>query len=102
MAADYWISDRLGSPGWAKKAWQVWLSQLIRDVQYAIDQGDGARAELRGLQKRACAIGRRRDTLAESTLEAYDADLNRRLERLLSLTKQLGYQVALRRAAHPR
>ena len=36
--------------------------------------------------KRACAIGRRRDELADSTLKAYDGDLNRRLDRLLSLT----------------
>ncbi len=38
---DYWISDRLGSQtGWAKKDHQFCLSHLIRDVQYAIDQGD--------------------------------------------------------------
>ena len=85
---DYWISDRLGSQkGWATKAWQVCLSHLIRDVQYAIDHGDTVLGPgLKGLLKRACAIGRRRDTLADSTLKAYDADLNRRLDRLLSLT----------------
>jgi transposase len=38
---DYWISDRLGSQtGWAEKEQQFCLSHLIRDVQYAIDQGD--------------------------------------------------------------
>jgi transposase len=85
---DYWISDRLGSQmGWAKKDWQVCLSHLIRDVQYAIDQGDTVFGPgLKGLLKRACAIGRRRDKLADSTLKAYDADLNRRLDRLLKLT----------------
>jgi transposase len=85
---DYWISDRLGSQtGWAKKDYQFCLSHLIRDVQYAIDQGDGVLAPgLKGLLKRACAIGCRRDELADGTLKAYDADLNRRLDRLLNLT----------------
>ena len=35
--------------------------------------------------KRACAIGRRRDGLADSTLKIYLGDLNRRLDRLLAL-----------------
>jgi transposase len=85
---DYWISDRLGSQtGWAKKDWQVCLAHMIRDVQYVIDQGDTVFAPvLKGLLKRACAIGRRRDKLADGTLKAYDADLNRRLDRLLKLT----------------
>jgi transposase len=85
---DYWISDRLGSQkGWAKKDQQYCLSHLIRDVQYAIDQGDTVLGPgLKGLLKRACAIGRRRESLADSTLKSYEADLNRRLTRLLSLT----------------
>jgi transposase len=85
---DYWISDRLGSQtGWATKEQQFCLSHLIRDVQYAIDEGDTVLGPgLKGLLKRACAIGRRRDTLADSTLKVYEADLNRRLDRLLSLT----------------
>jgi hypothetical protein len=36
---------------------------------------------MKGLLKRPCAIGRRRDGLAESTLKTYRADLNRRLDR---------------------
>jgi hypothetical protein len=85
---DYWISDRLGSQtGWATKEQQFCLSHLIRDVQYAIDEGDAVLGPgLKGLLKRACAIGRRRECLADGTLKAYDADLNRRLDRLLSLT----------------
>ena len=51
--------------GWAKREHQVCLAHLIRDVQYAVDEGD-VRAVLapgmKGLLKRACAIGRRRDT----------------------------------------
>jgi transposase len=85
---DYWISDRLGSQkGWAKKEHQFCLSHLIRDVQWAIDQGDaGLGPGLKGLLKRACAIGRRRETLADSTLKVYEGDLDRRLDRLLRLT----------------
>jgi transposase len=84
---DYWISDRLGSQmGWAKKEEQYCLSHLSRDVQWAIDQGDEVLGPgLKGLLKRACAIGRRRDKLADSTLKAYEADLDRRLDRLMAL-----------------
>jgi transposase len=91
---DYWISDRLGSQaGWANKEQQYCLSHLIRDVQWAIDQGDAVLGPgLKGLLKRACAIGRRRENLADSTLKAYEGDLNRRLDRLLALqpTHQAG------------
>ena len=85
---DYWISDRLGSQtGWANKEQQFCLSHLIRDVQWAIDQGDTVLGPgLKGLLKRACAIGRRRENLAEGTLKAYAGDLDRRLDRLLRLT----------------
>ena len=54
-------------------------------VQYAVDKGDAVFAGMKGLLKRACAIGRRRDALADSTLKIYEADLNRRLDRLMSL-----------------
>lgn len=85
---DFWLSDRLGSQmGWAKRGHQVCLAHLIRDVQYAIDAGDTVFAPgTKGLLKRACAIGRRRDRLTDSTLKVYEADLERRLDRLLALT----------------
>lgn len=84
---DYWISDRYGGQmGWAKKENQVCLAHLIRDVQYAIDEGDAVFAPgVKGLLKRACAIGRRRDELKDATLKNYEADLNRRLDRLMAL-----------------
>src|SRR5271170_1091870 len=84
---DYWVSDRYaGQMGWAKREHQVCLAHLIRDVQYAIDAGDAVFAPgLKGLLKRACAIGRRRDALADGTLKIYEADLNRRLDRLMGL-----------------
>jgi len=82
---DYWISDRYGGQmGWARREHQVCLAHLIRDVQYAIDAGDAVFAPgVKGLLKRACAIGRRRDDLADATLKAYEADLNRRLDSLM-------------------
>ena len=82
---DYWTSDRLGGQtGWAKREHEFCLAHLIRDTQYVIDEGDVVFAPgLKGLLKRACAIGRRRDSLADSTLKIYLGDLNRRLDRLL-------------------
>jgi len=94
---DYWISDRYGGQmGWATREHQVCLAHLIRDVQYAIDEGDAVLAPgIKGLLKRACAIGRRRDVLADSTLKIYEADLNRRLDRLMSLnpTHKAGHKL---------
>ncbi|MBA2432717.1 MAG: IS66 family transposase [Chthoniobacterales bacterium] len=85
---DYWISDRYSAQmGWATREHQVCLSHLIRDVQYAIDAGDAVSAPgLKGLLKRACAIGRRRDRLTDATLKSHEADLDRRLDRLMALT----------------
>jgi len=55
-----------GQMGWATREHQVCLAHLIRDVQYAIDSGDAVFAPgLKGLLKRACAIGRRRDALTD-------------------------------------
>jgi transposase len=84
---DVWLSDRLGSQiGWARRDHQFCLAHLIRDVQYVVDQGDGVFAPaLKGLLKRACALGRRRPDLADASLKAYLADLERRLDRLLRL-----------------
>lgn len=84
---DYWISDRYGGQmGWAKREHQVCLAHLIRDVQYSIDEGDTVLGpSVKGLLKRACAIGRRRESLTEATLKTYEADLDRRLDRIMAL-----------------
>lgn len=84
---DYWISDRYGGQmGWAKREHQVCLAHLIRDVQYAIDAGDTVLGpSVKGLFKRACAIGRRRASLTDATLKTYEADLDRRLDRIMAL-----------------
>ena len=83
---EVWVSDRLGSQMGHAKAHQVCLAHLLRDAQFAIDAGDSIFAPgFKGLLKRACAIGRRRDDLTDTTLLARSRDLDRRLARLLAL-----------------
>ena len=82
-----WISDRLGAQmGWATQDHQVCLAHLLRNIQYASDAGDAALAPgLKHLLQRAVRIGRRRPTLADATLLAYHARLERSLDQLLKL-----------------
>jgi transposase len=84
---DFWVSDRYGGQmGFAKKANQVCLAHLIRDVQYVIDAGDDVFApKLRHLLGRACRIGRRRPDLADATLKTYQARLNASLDAIMAL-----------------
>jgi transposase len=84
---DFWVSDRLAAQmGWAKKDHQVCLAHLIRDAQYAIDDGDKLFApKLQDLLRRACGIGQRRATLADATLRSYLYKLEERLDRLLAI-----------------
>jgi transposase len=84
---EIWVSDRLKAQiGWATLAHQFCLPHLIRDTQFALDAGDTVFAPvLLALLKRACAIGRRRDTLKDSTLKKYLATLESRLTKLLLL-----------------
>jgi transposase len=79
-----WVSDMLGSQRGHAVEWQVCLAHLLRDARYAIECGDTAfSAAFKRLLLRAIAIGQRRDTLADSTLRQYRADLNRRLDRIM-------------------
>jgi len=65
----------------ARCAWR----HLLRDAKYAIEAGDRAFAPgFRLLLLRAVAIGKRRAALKDSTLAQYGADLDRRLDKLLS------------------
>ena len=80
-----WISDRLAAQAGHAEQHQVCLAHLIRDAQFAIDDGDIIFAPgFKGLLKRACAIGRRRDELLDATLAKHRRDLDRRLDRLLA------------------
>ena len=79
------VSDRYAAQMGHAEAHQVCLAHILRDVQYAIDAGDTVFAPgFEFLLKRALAIARRREKLADSTLVAYSRDLKRRLDRLLA------------------
>ena len=58
----------------------------MRDARYAVECGDVAfSAAFKRLLLRAIAIGRRRDTLKDATLTQYHADLDRRLDRIMTV-----------------
>ena len=82
---EVWVSDMLGSQRGHAIEWQVCLAHLLRDAKYAIECGDTAfSAPFRRLLLRAIAIGRRRDTLKDTTLKQYLYDLDRRLNRIVA------------------
>ena len=95
---EVWVSDRLGAQMNHAKAHQVCLAHLLRDARYAIEAGDKLFAPgFKFLLKRAIAIGRRRESLADSTLLAYRRDLDRRLGRLLAVEPDTEAGLKLRR-----
>jgi transposase len=82
---EVWVADRYGGQLGHGAVRQMCLAHLLRDTNYAIEDGDTVFAPgFRQLLLRAMAIGKRRDTLKDSTLAQYHADLDRRLTRLLS------------------
>ena len=82
---EIWVADRYGGQAGHGKTRQVCLAHLLRDAQYAIEEGDPTFAPaFKALLLRAVAIGRRRDDLKDTTLAQYRADLDRRLDRLLA------------------
>src|SRR5271169_1777727 len=84
-APEIWVADRYGGQNGHGAQRQVCLAHLLRDAQYAIDEGDtGFVPGFRLLLLRAVSIGQRREALKDSTLAAYRADLDRRLTRLLA------------------
>ncbi len=83
---EIWVADRYGAQNGHGLQRQVCLAHLLRDAQYAIDEGDtGFAPGFKLLLLRAVAIGRRREALKDSTLAQYRADLDRRLTKLLAL-----------------
>jgi transposase len=82
---DVWVADRYGGQSGHGTVRQMCLAHLLRDAKYAIEDGDTVFAPgFRSLLLRAVAIGKRREALADATLARYRADLDRRLDRLLS------------------
>lgn len=82
---DVWVADRYGGQTGHGAVRQMCLAHLLRDAKYAIEEGCAVFAPgFRLLLLRAVAIGKRRDRLKNATLVQYRADLERRLDRLLS------------------
>ena len=80
-----WVADRYGGQAGHGAVRQICLAHLLRDAKYAIEEGCAVFAPgFRLLLLRAVAIGKRRDRLKDATLAQYHADLERRLDRLLS------------------
>jgi transposase len=74
------------------------LAISLRDCQYAIDAGDAIFApRMKWLLLRACAIGKRRDRLKDSTLRQCKYDLERRLDAGMVLARTNRHGVRLRR-----
>lgn len=98
-----WVSDMLGSQRGHAQQWQVCLAHLLRDARYAAECGDTAfSAPFKRLLLRAIAIGRRRETLQDTTLAHYRADLDRRLDAILKAVPigEPGRKLRKRIAAH--
>ena len=98
-----WVSDMLGSQRGHGVAWQICLAHLLRDAQYAIECGDAAfSAAFKRLLLRAIAIAQRRETLKDTTLAQYRADLDRRLDRIMALSPigEAGQKLRKRIARH--
>jgi transposase len=82
---EFWVSDMLGSQRGHAREWQICLAHLLRDATYAIECGDTAfSAPFKRLLLRSVAIGRRRETLKDTTLKQYHYDLDRRLDRIIA------------------
>ena len=81
-----WVSDMLGSQrGHARADGRCAWRTCCATRQYAIECGDTAfSAPFRWLLLRAIAIGRRRETLKDTTLKQYLYDLDRRLDRIMA------------------
>ncbi len=83
---DVWISDRYAGQQELGKNHQVCLAHVLRDVQYAIDSGDAIFApKIRDHLRWAIGVGKRRRQLKDSTLAAYAAKADDKLDRLLGL-----------------
>lgn len=82
---EVWVADRYGGQNHHGLQRQVCLAHLLRDAQYAIDEGDTTFAPaFQKLLRRACAVGARRERLRDSTLAQYLSTFESHLDRLLA------------------
>lgn len=83
---EVWISDRYAGQQELGRVHQVCLAHVLRDVQYAIDCGDTVVVpKIRDHLRWAIRVGKRRPELKDSTLAAYAAKAERRLDALLGV-----------------
>ncbi|ABC22318.1 hypothetical protein Rru_A1518 [Rhodospirillum rubrum ATCC 11170] len=81
---EIWVSDRYAGQQDLARVHQVCLAHVLRDVQYAIDSGDTVVApKIRDHLRWAIRVGKRRSDLKNSTLAAYAAKAERRLDALV-------------------
>jgi hypothetical protein len=93
------VADRYGGQSGRGVGRQICLAHLLRDTRYSIDAGDTVFAPgYRLVFLRAVAISKRRASLKDCTPKRCLADLNRRLDKLLSGPEPK--QDAARRALH--
>jgi transposase len=93
-----WVSDLYGAQQGHAEQWQVCLAHQLRDCAFAIDAGDHILApRIKQILLRICAITRRADRLADSTLRHYRDDLDRRLTAALALKPTNRHGIRLRR-----
>jgi len=83
---EVWVSDLYGPQRGHAAAWQLCLAHQLRDLQFAIDDGDALFAPaLKALLVEAIALGHRRPQLSDATLRKHHADFERRLDRVMAL-----------------
>lgn len=83
---EVWVSDRYAGQQELGQVHQVCLAHVLRDVQYAIDCGDTVVApKIRDLLRWAIRVGKRRSSLKDSTLAAYAATADNRLDALVGV-----------------
>lgn len=93
-----WVSDLFSAQQGHAEQWQVCLAHQLRDCAFAIEAGDTILApRIKLILLRICAICRRTDRLADSTLQQYRADLDRRLSAALALQPTNRHGIRLRR-----
>jgi transposase len=82
---EIWVADRDGGQSGHGAVRQICLAHLLRNAKYAIEAGDtGFAPGFRRVLLRAVAIGKRRTSLKDTTPKQYHADLDWRLDNLLS------------------
>ena len=82
---EVWVSDRYAGQQDLASVHQVCLAHVLRDVQYAIDSGDTVVApKIRDHLRWAIRVGKRRAELKDTTLAAYAAKAERRLDAMVA------------------